>query len=107
MAKPIKVTDDSFQSTVLESDLPVIVDFWAEWCPPCKMIAPFLEQMAEEYDGRAIICKLDVDNNQETARKYGIRSIPTLLFVKDGEVSEQIIGALPKDQLVMRLEKIL
>jgi len=107
MAKPIEVTDDNFQATVLESDLPVIVDFWAQWCPPCKMIAPFLEQMAEEYDGRALICKLDVDNNQETAQKYGVRSIPTLLFIKDGEVREQVVGALPKDQLVARLEKLL
>ncbi|MBT4482133.1 MAG: thioredoxin [Candidatus Latescibacteria bacterium] len=107
MAKPIVVTDDTFQSTVLENSLPVIVDFWAEWCPPCKMISPILEQIAEEYDGKAAVCKVNVDENQELARKYEVRSIPTLLFMKDGEIKEQVVGALPKDQLESRLNALL
>jgi len=107
MSKEIEVTEATFQSTVLESDVPVIVDFWAEWCPPCRMIEPFLEEMSEEYDGRAKICKVNVDENQGLAAKYGIMSIPTLLFVKDGEIKDQVVGALPKEQLVSRLEALL
>ena len=107
MAKPIVVTDDTFQSTVLENSLPVIVDFWAEWCPPCKMLTPILEQIAEEYDGKVAVCKVNVDENQEIARKYEIRSIPTLFFVKDGEIREQVVGALPKDQLETYLKALL
>jgi len=107
MSKEIEVTEATFQSTVLESDVPVIVDFWAEWCPPCRMIAPFLEEMSEEYDGRAKICKVNVDENQGLAARYGIMSIPTLLFVKDGEIKDQVVGALPKEQLVSRLEALL
>ena len=107
MAKPINVTEDTFQSTVLENSLPVIVDFWAEWCPPCKMIAPILEEIAEEYDGRVVVCEVDVDQNQSIAQKYGIQSIPTLLYIKKGEVENQIIGAMPKDQLTARLDALL
>ena len=107
MAKPVVVTEDTFQSAVLENPLPVIVDFWAEWCPPCRMVAPILEQIAEDYDGRAVICKVNVDENQSLAQKYGIQSIPTLLFFNNGEIKEQVIGALPKDQLVPKLEEIL
>ena len=107
MAKPIEVTDDTFESMVLNSDIPVLIDFWATWCPPCKMIAPYIEEMAGEYDGKAKICKLDVDHNQQVAQKYGIRSIPTLLFVKDGEVKEQVVGAQPKEQLKARLDNLI
>ena len=107
MAKPVEVTEATFQSTVLESAIPVIVDFWAQWCPPCKMIAPFLEEMAGEYEGRALICKVDVDSNQMIAQQYGVRSIPTLLFVKGGEVKDQLVGAAPKDQLAKRLDALL
>ena len=107
MSKPIEVTTETFQSSVLENSLPVIVDFWAVWCPPCKMIAPLLEEIAEEYDGKAVICKVNVDDNQPLAQKYGIRSIPTLLFFKDGEVKDQVIGALPKDQLASHLDALL
>ena len=107
MSKEIEVTDATFKSVVLDSDVPVIVDFWAQWCPPCKMIAPFLEQMSEEYDGKAKICKVNVDENQKLAAQYGIRSIPTLLFVKGGEIKDQIVGALPKDQLTSRLDALL
>lgn len=107
MSKEIEVTDATFQSVVLESNVPVIVDFWAQWCPPCKMIAPFLEQMSVEFDGKAKICKVDVDANQKLASTYGIRSIPTLLFIKNGEIKEQVVGALPKEQLVKRLNNLL
>ena len=107
MSKPIEVTDDTFEEKVLKSSIPVIVDFWAEWCPPCKMIAPFLREIAEEYDGRVSVCKVDVDNNQETAKKYRIQSIPTLLFVSQGEIRDQVIGAMPKDQITTRIDALL
>ena len=107
MAQPIQTTEDTFKADVLENPLPVIVDFWAVWCPPCKMIAPFLEQIAEEYDGRAVVCKVYVDKNQSLARKYGIQSIPTILFMKNGEIKDQVIGALPKEQLASRLDALL
>jgi thioredoxin 1 len=107
MSKPIKTTDDTFKTDVLENSLPVIVDFWAEWCPPCKMITPSLEQIAEEYDGRAVVCKVNVDENQSLAQKYGIRSIPTLLFMKNGEIKDQVIGAIPKEQLTSRLDALM
>ena len=95
----IEITDDNFEDTVLNSDTPIVVDFWAEWCGPCKMIAPSLEQLADEYTGTFKVGKLNVDDNRETAMKYGIRSIPTLLVIKEGDVAEQIVGAHPKDTL--------
>lgn len=107
MAKPIEVTDDTFEATVINSDKPVLVDFWATWCPPCKMIAPYIEEMAGEYEGSAKICKVDVDNSQQVAQKYGIRSIPTLLFFKGGEVKDQVVGAQPKEQLKARLDNLI
>ena len=82
-------------------------DFWAVWCPPCKLIAPSVEELASEYEGKAVICKLNVDENHITAQKYGIRSIPTLLFFKGGEIVNQIVGAVPKDQLKTQLDKLL
>ena len=107
MSKPITLTDDNFDAEVISSDLPVLVDFWAEWCGPCKMIAPSIEELAGEFEGRAKIGKLDVDSNQVIAGKYGIRSIPSLLIFKDGEVAEQIVGAVPKNQLQSKLENAL
>jgi thioredoxin 1 len=107
MAKPIEVTETTFQSTVIESALPVIVDFWAVWCPPCKMIAPIIEQIANDYDGKAVVCKVNVDENQILAQKYGIRSIPTILFFKGGQIKDQVVGALPKDQLTSRLDALI
>ncbi len=104
MSEPITLTDDNFDSEVLTSDVPVLVDFWAEWCGPCKMIAPSIEELANEYDGKAKVGKMDVDSNQNTSMKYGIRSIPALLIFKGGEVVEQIIGAVPKGQIQSKLD---
>ncbi len=105
MAKnTVELTDDNFQSEVIDSDVPVLVDFWADWCAPCRAIAPAVEEIAEEYQGKAKVGKLDVDNNQQVAMEYGIRSIPTLLIFKNGEVAEQIIGAVPKAQLTKKLD---
>ena len=101
----VHVSDDSFESDVIQADKPVLVDFWAEWCGPCKMIAPILEQLAGEYGDRLQIAKLDVEASQGTAMKYGIRSIPTLMLFKDGEVQAQHVGMLSKEQLSQLLDK--
>ncbi|MGA7839211.1 MAG: thioredoxin [Ignavibacteriaceae bacterium] len=105
--KPITISDDNFESEVLKSEQPVLIDFWAAWCGPCKMIAPVVEELAGEYDGKVKIGKLDVDNNQQTAIKYGVRSIPTLLVFKNGEVKETIIGAVPKAQIAQKLDSVI
>lgn len=104
MGKPVEVTDGTFQETVLNSEQPVLVDFWAEWCGPCKMIAPVLEELAEEMDGQLKIGKLDVDSNMNTAMAYGISSIPTLLLFKDGEAVERIVGLQQKQQLLGHIQ---
>jgi thioredoxin 1 len=101
--KPIEVTDANFKQEVLDSDTPVLVDFWAVWCGPCKMVAPVVEELAKEYDGRLKVGKLNVDNNPEVSMQFGIRSIPTLMVFKGGRVVEQIIGAVPKRNLVDKL----
>ncbi|MBK7444540.1 MAG: thioredoxin [Ignavibacteria bacterium] len=100
---PIEFTDANFEEEVLKSELPVLIDFWAVWCGPCKMIAPSIDQLANEYEGKAKIGKVDVDNNQQIATKYGIRSIPTLLIFKDGKMVDQIVGALPKPKIAEKL----
>lgn len=102
--KMIQLTDDSFEADVLQSDKPVLVDFWAEWCGPCKMIAPILNEIADEFDGRVTIGKLNIDQNAGTPPKFGIRGIPTLLLFKDGQVAATKVGALSKTQLVEFLE---
>ena len=103
----ITITDDNFKEEVLDSDKPVLIDFWAVWCGPCKLIAPIVEELATEYEGKAKIGKLDVDSNQQTSINYGVRSIPTLLIFKDGEVKETIIGAVPKANVVEKLNSVI
>ena len=105
--KPITITDDNFEVEVEKSDKPVLIDFWAAWCGPCRMIAPIVEELAGEYEGKAKIGKLDVDDNQQTAIRFGVRSIPTLLIFKDGQLKDTIIGAVPKGQIVQKLEAAL
>ncbi|WP_433328865.1 thioredoxin [Spirillospora sp. CA-294931] len=104
MSAPITVTDDTFDEQVINSSTPVLVDFWAEWCGPCKMIAPVLDQIAPEYAGKLTIAKLDYDNNPLTPGKFGVLGLPTLLLFKNGEVVEQIVGAKPKRALLKVIE---
>ena len=101
---PVEITDANFQQEVLNSDIPVVIDFWAVWCGPCKMIAPFMEEIAKEYDGKVKVGKLDVDNNPNVSMQYGIRSIPTVLFFRDGKVVDQIMGAVPKNMITSKLD---
>ena len=103
----ITITDDNFKEEVLDSDKPVLIDFWAVWCGPCKLIAPIVEELATEFEGKVKIGKLDVDSNQQTSINYGVRSIPTLLIFKDGEVKETIIGAVPKANVVEKLNSVI
>ena len=105
MAQPIHVTDDSFDEEVIKADSPVLVDFWAEWCAPCKMIAPILDELAEEFDGKIKFTKIDVDSNPKTATNYGIRGIPALLIFNEGSPVDQVVGAVPKSVLKERLEE--
>ena len=101
----VEVTDTNFEQEVLQSDLPVLVDYWAEWCGPCKMIGPMLEELAGELDGRVRVGKLNIDQNPESPAKFGIRSIPTLMLFKDGAVQNQQVGAVSKSQLMAFLDK--
>ena len=105
MGKPVHVTDDTFEKMVIEAPTLVVVDFWAEWCGPCKMIAPLLEEIANELDGKLTVAKLDVDVTQNTAMAYGIFSIPTLLVFKDGEPVDRIVGFQPKGQLLSKIQR--
>ena len=103
----LDVTDTSFEQEVLRAPVPVLVDFWAAWCAPCRMIGPIVEELAEEYKDRVKVAKMNVDDNAGTPAQYGVRGIPALLFFKSGELVDQIIGAVPKTQVVGSLEKVL
>ena len=107
MSKPQNVSDNEWDVEVLSSDTPVLVDFWAPWCGPCRMVAPVVDELAEEYDGKVKFVKLNTDDNIETASKYGIRSIPTIMVFKGGEAVEHVVGFRPKSELKKSLEKAL
>lgn len=103
----LEVNDGNFDEVVIKSDKPVIVDFWAEWCGPCRMIAPIIEDISNEYSGRAIVAKCDVDNSPQVSAKFGIRNIPTVLFFKDGKIADKQIGAVPKSNFINKLNALL
>jgi thioredoxin 1 len=107
MAKAIEVTDSTFEQEVLQANQPVLVDFWAVWCGPCRAVAPIVEELAGDYEGKLKVMKLDVDDNPRTAVAYGVQSIPTLLVFKDGKPAERIVGAVPKKVLVDKLQSVL
>lgn len=107
MGKPLHVNEQEFETQVLRSELPVLVDFWAEWCAPCRMIAPIVEDLATEYDGKVKVVKVDVDNNHGVAHRYEVMSIPTLGVFKGGELVDRVVGYMPKSELKRRLERIL
>ncbi len=104
---PVIITDANFDELVLKSDKPVVIDLWAEWCGPCRMIEPHIEAMSEEFDGKAIICSVDIDSNPEIPSKYSVMNIPTVLFIKNGELVDKVVGAVPKKILIQTLEKYL
>jgi len=103
----IAISEQNFQETVLDSEQPVVLDFWAAWCGPCRVLGPTVEELAKEYEGKALIGKVDVDENPQIAMEYGIRSIPTLLFFKDGKLIDRVVGVLTKAQLAQRIEDLL
>jgi thioredoxin 1 len=108
VGKAVEITDANFQDMVLNSDKPVLIDFWAVWCGPCRAVAPIVEEIAEEYDGRAVVGKIDVDSNRDTAMKYGIQAIPTLFLVKGGEVVDKIVGNVAdKNNIKAKLDALL
>ena len=103
----LEITDANFEEVVLKANKPVIVDFWAEWCGPCRMVGPIVQEIGEEYGDKAVVGKLDVDSNPNVARQFGIRNIPTILFFGEGEVKDKQVGACPKSTLVDKLENLL
>ncbi|MDX1652631.1 MAG: thioredoxin [Brumimicrobium sp.] len=103
----VEITDANFDEVVMKSDKPVVVDFWAAWCGPCRMVGPIIDEMHKEYEGKAVIGKVDVDANPEVSAKFGVRNIPTILFVKDGQVADKSVGAVPKAQLTSKLDSLL
>ncbi|MEL6321641.1 MAG: thioredoxin [Cyanobacteria bacterium J06626_14] len=107
MSAAVAVTDSSFKQDVLESEVPVLVDFWAPWCGPCRMVAPVVDEIAEQYDGKVKVVKVNTDENPSVASQYGIRSIPTLMIFKDGQRVDMVVGAVPKTTLANTLEKYL
>ena len=106
MSVPTELNDGNFDGEVLKSDLPVLVDFWAPWCGPCHMVSPIVEEIGKDYEGKLKVGKLNVDENSQTAGQYGIMSIPSVLFFKDGKMVDQIVGAVPKQQFVEKIDKI-
>ncbi|NLI25452.1 MAG: thioredoxin [Bacteroidales bacterium] len=103
----VEVTDTNFDQVVLQSDKPVMIDLWAEWCGPCRVIAPFVHEIAEEYQGKIVVGKMDVDENTQIPAKYGVRNIPTILFFKNGKLVDKQVGAVPKHLLVGKIEALL
>lgn len=103
----LEVTDKTFKEEVLQKGMPAMVDFWATWCGPCRMVGPTVEELAKEYEGKAVVAKVDVDTNQGVAAEYGIRNIPTILFFKDGQVVDKVVGVVPKSQLEQKLKAIM
>jgi len=103
----VEVNDANFDEVVLQSDIPVLVDFWAEWCGPCRMVAPLVEEISEEYKGKAIVAKMDVDSNPIIIAKFGIRNIPTILFFKNGEVADKQVGAVPKTVIAQKIDALI
>jgi len=107
MADLVQLTDAAFEAEVLKSPVPVLIDFWAPWCPPCRAIAPVVEELAAQYAGQIKVVKMNVDDNPQTPARYGVRSIPNLMVFKNGEVKDQIVGAVPKAQLVKAIDGVL
>lgn len=103
----VELTDANFEELAIKSDKPVVIDFWAEWCGPCRMVGPIVEELAKDYDGKALVGKVNVDNNNEISAKYGIRNIPTILFLKNGEIMDKQVGAVQKAVLAEKLDKLL
>lgn len=103
----LEITDANFEELVMKSDKPVVVDFWAEWCGPCRMIGPVIEEMSKEYDGKAIIGKVNVDENPGVSAQFGVRNIPTILYIKNGEIADKLVGAAPKAQLMSKLDALI
>jgi thioredoxin 1 len=103
----VEITDSNFSDVVMSSDKPVVVDFWAAWCGPCRMVGPLIEEMHGEYSGKAVIGKVDVDQNPGVSAQFGVRSIPTILFIKNGQVVDKVVGAVPKGTLTQKLDAIL
>jgi len=100
----LEITDANFEEVVLKATTPVMVDFWAEWCGPCRMVGPIVQEIGNEYEGKAVVGKLDVDNNPEVSMRFGIRNIPTILYFKNGQMVDKVVGAVPKDVMVAKLQ---